>query len=231
MSTFINTVSSNLRELRARLREYTAGDRGITVIKELVQNADDAGASRLEFVLFDSGDPDADNSLLHGPGLLVFNDGPFRREHEQNFTRPAGTSKSQDASAVGRFGIGLKSVFNLCEAWFWLGMSTDDGELYGVLNPWADPRSAEDHERPDRNQITEKDLRVLRGAAEGMRRGDSWLAQWIPLRQAGQKREHGGLILDYTWPVEDLLRDLSDLSPLAELLPQLGGLQTIRLLP
>lgn len=230
MATFINTVSSNLRELRSRLREYALGERGITVIKELVQNADDAGASRLEFVLFEGGDERADNSLLHGPGLLVFNDGPFRREHEQNFTRPAGTSKSQDASAVGRFGIGLKSVFHLCEAWFWLGMSEDEDELHGVLNPWADPRSDKDHERPDWNHVTGADLRVLRGAVEGLRTGDSWLAQWLPLRQSGHRRDNGGLILDHTWSVADLQADLSDLSPLAELLPQLGGLKSIRLL-
>jgi len=230
VATFINTVSSNLRELRSRLREYALGERGITVIKELVQNADDAGATRLEFVLFDGGDSRADNSLLRGPGLLVFNDGPFRREHEQNFTRPAGTSKSQDASAVGRFGIGLKSVFHLCEAWFWLGMSEDEGELHGVLNPWADPRSDKDHERPDWNHVTDADFRALRGAVEGLRTGDSWLAQWLPLRQAGHRRDNGGLILDHTWSVADLLADLSDLSPLAELLPQLGGLKSIRLL-
>ena len=31
MTAFINTVSSNLRELRARLREYELGERGITI--------------------------------------------------------------------------------------------------------------------------------------------------------------------------------------------------------
>src|SRR6202158_2419591 len=54
-----------------------AGD-GRTLLRELVQNADDAGAERLVFTGLDRGWPQAANSLLRGPALLVANDGPVQ---------------------------------------------------------------------------------------------------------------------------------------------------------
>ena len=53
-----------------------AGD-GRTLFRELVQNADDAGATRLELVVLERGWPHAHNTLLRGPALLVANDGGF----------------------------------------------------------------------------------------------------------------------------------------------------------
>ena len=52
-----------------------AGD-GRTLFRELVQNADDAGARRLTLSVLQRGWPDAQNSLLRGPALLVANDEP-----------------------------------------------------------------------------------------------------------------------------------------------------------
>ena len=49
-----------------------AGD-GRTLFRELVQNADDAGAQRLGITVLEHGWPDAQNSLLRGPALLVAN--------------------------------------------------------------------------------------------------------------------------------------------------------------
>ena len=53
-----------------------AGD-GRTLVRELVQNADDAGARRLKLAVLEHGWPDARNSLLRGPALLVANNGAF----------------------------------------------------------------------------------------------------------------------------------------------------------
>ena len=53
-----------------------AGD-GRTLLRELVQNADDAEARRLKFAVVDRGLCNARNPLLRGPALIVANDGPF----------------------------------------------------------------------------------------------------------------------------------------------------------
>ena len=50
---------------------------GRALLRELVQNADDAVAKRLLFVVLDRGWPQARNSLLRGPALMVANDGLF----------------------------------------------------------------------------------------------------------------------------------------------------------
>ena len=54
-----------------------AGD-GRTLVRGLVQNADDAGAGRLLFVVVEQGWEYAENGLLRGPGLLVVNKAPSR---------------------------------------------------------------------------------------------------------------------------------------------------------
>src|SRR6516225_7817574 len=112
-----------------------AGD-GRTLLRELVQNADDAGAKRLVFRVLDQGWPLAGNSLLRGPALLVVNDGPFFAKHRNALHLALGGSKADDTGKVGRFGVGLKSVFHICEALVYLG--ADKGVLRpGALNPWA----------------------------------------------------------------------------------------------
>jgi hypothetical protein len=57
-----------------------------------VQNADDAGAERLVFGVFDRGWPQAGNSLLHGPALLMANDGPFFERHRNALHLALGSS-------------------------------------------------------------------------------------------------------------------------------------------
>jgi hypothetical protein len=71
-------------------------------------------------------------------GLLwaVANNGPFPAKDHQAIHQAIGGSKAEDAGKVGRFGIGLKSVFHICEAIVYLG--ADNGVLRpGALNPWA----------------------------------------------------------------------------------------------
>src|ERR1044072_6950264 len=97
---------------------------GPAVIKELIQNADDAGASELSVVLDErispAGLPPEYDSLA-GPALLIRNDAPFRtgQDAESNdflaLCDVAGGLKLQRATAAGRFGIGFNSVYFLTD--------------------------------------------------------------------------------------------------------------------
>ena len=89
-----------------------AGD-GRTLFRELVQNADDAGAQRLRLVVLERGWPDARNSLLRGPALLVANDGAFPDKDRKALHKAIGGSKEAEVGKIGTFGIGLKSVFHI----------------------------------------------------------------------------------------------------------------------
>ena len=112
-----------------------AGD-GRTLFRELVQNADDAGARRLELLVLERGWSDARNSLLLGPALLVANDGAFPDKDSKALHKAIGGSKEDEVGKIGTFGIGLKSVFHICEAFLYMGAEESKWQA-GVLNPWA----------------------------------------------------------------------------------------------
>ena len=96
------------------------------VLKELLQNADDAGATEMS-VMLDQRPPHAglppEFASLCGPALLVRNNSPFRLASEvgvehDDFTAlcdVAGGHKRALATAAGRFGIGFNSVYFLTD--------------------------------------------------------------------------------------------------------------------
>ena len=128
-----------IKLLQNQLQGYGSAD----IARELLQNADDAGARRLDFIIIESGDPAAPHPLLGGPGLLVYNDGPFRAGDEDGIRKIIGGSKETDCDKIGRFGLGLKSVFNICDAFFYysrLPAGKDKERLGGLLDPYMDLR-------------------------------------------------------------------------------------------
>ena len=124
-ATFIRQVRQNLSEGR-----YSIGDTGFPIIKELVQNADDAGATQLHIGICEPM-PGARHPLLQSPGMYVINDGEFDRTDSANIRRFGENTKSMDAAKIGKFGLGLKSIFHLCEAFFFFGPVTSDGKTLG----------------------------------------------------------------------------------------------------
>ena len=77
-----------------------AGD-GRTLFRELVQNAGDAGAQQLGLVVLERGWPDARNSLLRGPALLVASDGAFTKKDREALHKAIGGSKEDEVGKIG----------------------------------------------------------------------------------------------------------------------------------
>ncbi len=124
---YINLIADNLRD------RY---DNGFPILKELIQNADDAKARSFVFA-HHPGFPDDKEAhpLLRGPGLWFFNDGEFKPSDARALRSFSINSKAGDASAIGKFGLGMKSVFHLCEALFYLAWDGQALHRQG-LNPW-----------------------------------------------------------------------------------------------
>ena len=166
-----------------------AGD-GRTLLRELVQNADDAEARRLTFAVVDRGLCNARNPLLRGPALIVANDGPFLDLNWNALHQALGDSKSADAAKIGRFGVGLKSVFHICEAFVYLGAEPGRDTLRsGALNPWAGTGNDSDADplHPDWDTLDNDESQFLLGAARALLGSfAAGLLLWIPLR----RREH-----------------------------------------
>ena len=110
------------------------------VLKELIQNADDAGASEIHFVidsrthaktrLFDSSwEP------LQGPALCVYNDGPFTANDIEGIQRLGEGSKRDDPYRTGQYGVGFSSVYHITDAPSILAVTEETGKMLCVFDP------------------------------------------------------------------------------------------------
>ena len=99
------------------LREYKDG---LTIIKELVQNADDAEATEVN-ILYDGRQHTTDKLLFkgmadsHGPALVVHNNATFTKDDFVNITKLAGATKKDKPLKIGKFGVGFCSVYHITD--------------------------------------------------------------------------------------------------------------------
>ena len=99
------------------LREYKDG---LTIIKEMIQNADDAGATEVN-ILYDNRTHPTQKLLFkgmaesHGPALIVHNNSTFTDEDFENITKLAGATKANQPLKIGKFGIGFCSVYHITD--------------------------------------------------------------------------------------------------------------------
>ena len=105
--------------LNRLLEEYTDG---FSVLKELVQNADDAGATEIRFLYDERTNEDAMTCLIdegmkgcQGPALWVYNDAQFKDEDFENVAKLNEASKEHETEKIGRFGLGFNAVYNLTD--------------------------------------------------------------------------------------------------------------------
>lgn len=106
-----------------------------SIVQELVQNASDANADTLIFAYLKDGISAAYHPLLHNPLLIVMNNGPFTEENEEALHRLGIGTKANDQFTIGKFGLGMKSIFHWCDMYFYF---TTDGEFQGAINPYID---------------------------------------------------------------------------------------------
>ena len=212
---------------------YTDAGDGRTLFRELVQNADDSGAKQLTLTVLEGGWPNAQNSLLRGPALLVANDGPFRDRDREALHQAIGGSKEGDVDKIGTFGIGLKSVFHICEAFLYIGAEQSVWRA-GVLNPWAGTGESgqADPRHPEWDKVRDEDVRQLRTVmTELLGETDDGLLLWIPLRlskhldRGADGRLYG--LGDHCPEPQELRSWFDHPTPAALLLAQCGHLKTI----
>src|SRR5260370_5686920 len=114
---------ADIESIRDLLRGGYGSERSI--LKELIQNAEDAGSSRMD-VLHLPGDPTSPHSLLRAPGLLVVNKRAFTEEHRDAISPISLVTKGTEDRPIGRFGLGLKTSFASCEAFATVASSHPD---------------------------------------------------------------------------------------------------------
>lgn len=103
--------------IRGLIREYTLGP---GLLKEFIQNADDAGASRLRFTLdlrtWPAAElPHAGLARCLGPALLIESDQEFSDRDFHAIQRIQSGNKRGNAGATGRFGLGFNVCYNITD--------------------------------------------------------------------------------------------------------------------
>ena len=103
--------------LKEAIEEY-GGD--VDVFKELIQNADDARATQVKFIIDWRQHPcgtllEPEMKHWQGPALLAYNNAMFTDQDFENICELAGGSKKSDPTKIGRFGIGFCSIYHLTD--------------------------------------------------------------------------------------------------------------------
>lgn len=109
-------LTSRLRKL---LEDYSDG---LAIPKELIQNADDAGASEIKFLYDERQNQDAMKYLIddgmkacQGPALWAYNNATFTDKDFDNITRLGGATKQTELDKIGKFGLGFNAVYNITD--------------------------------------------------------------------------------------------------------------------
>ena len=168
-------INEVMRTLRDRYHS------GFPILKELIQNADDAAATRIVFGHHPGFGSDSDHALLRGPALWVFNNGGFKKSDSRAIESFGINSKAGDDASIGKFGLGMKSVFHLCEAFFYIAF---DGHDYykRVLNPWFSEIDEEGFHNQWEHLSETNWAKLQQVGVQHESPEQSWFLMWIPLR-------------------------------------------------
>jgi len=214
----IGLISDNLRD------RYKTG---FPILKEIVQNADDAGGSHLSFG-YSEGLQDAEHELLKGPAVFFINDGPLAETDADAILSIALGSKASNENAIGKFGLGMKSLFHLCEAFFYLSDQWETGEDYhsDIFNPWANLRELWEEFNKNDKQLIQQQLTPVINQLKLNTKKQTWFIVWVPLRK--RHSHYDGSIIEF-YPGDkhvapDFIAEKNIDVDLGQMLPLLRGL-------
>jgi len=196
MSGFEHRPLTTIKRLINDLRDRYPSD---FIIKEIIQNADDSHSTRLDFGWV-SGLPNAQHPLLNGPALFFINNGRFKRSDAQAIRRFGDSEKEGEQTAIGKFGLGQKSIFHLCEAFFLAHSPNEQFEARfpscNFLNPWAEPNPQPNEQtdpfHPDWTEFSESDQNAIKAHFNDILEQENYQEHffmlWIPLRKESHRK-------------------------------------------
>jgi hypothetical protein len=215
-----------VEHLRHNLERYPYAD-GFPVLRELLQNADDpkAEAESVAVCLL-NGWPEAANPLLRGPGLLLVNDGGFDADSATGMQTFGGSVKALDEAAVGRFGLGQKSVFHLCDAFVVVPYGYGTEHTPFVVNPF-EMLGREEDDCLRWARIDDSDAALIVSAGERCISSTNRLNLWFPLRrpELRPKPKSSGIVASDIAP--ESLSFLADRQRLGEMLASLRHVRRV----
>ncbi|MBE9144091.1 sacsin N-terminal ATP-binding-like domain-containing protein [Planktothrix mougeotii] len=221
--TIVNTIKSLLKE---RYKQ------GFPIIKEIIQNANDGGATTLDFGIVQGLDQSVNHPLLRVPALFFLNNGTFTPLDQEAIACFGIDANAKDRGKIGKFGLGQKSIFHFCEAFFYIARSIPIPKGCGeFINPWATP-DGKDSKRPEWIELSQADQQALENYLLTHHLVSSHNPQyfllWVPLRKRmGDER---CILANYCNDANSVQENLPpDMEVrIGQLLPLLKHLKTIR---
>ncbi|MGI0497845.1 sacsin N-terminal ATP-binding-like domain-containing protein [Limnospira platensis] len=148
----VNTIKNLLKE---RYKQ------GFPIIKEIIQNANDGQATTLDFGIAQGLGDSVEHPLLKTPALFFLNNGTFTKSDQEAITYFGIDANAKDRGKIGKFGLGQKSIFHFCEAFFYIARSESIPDGCGqFINPWATP-DGKDTKRPEWVELSNQDRESL----------------------------------------------------------------------
>ncbi|CAG8447665.1 205_t:CDS:10 [Acaulospora colombiana] len=119
MPDFYGQNETLITRIRNIINDYLP----VTIFKEFLQNADDAGARTFKVYIDKRDFKKKDRSSLltegmhywQGPALWIYNDAEFSENDFKSLPILGESDKLSDKTKIGRFGIGFNSVYNLTD--------------------------------------------------------------------------------------------------------------------
>ncbi len=128
----LGSVFGQREKLSNRIRRILSGyPKDGTILKEMLQNADDAGATKMDIILDHRNHPtgkifEESWKPLQGPALCIYHNKPFTETDLRGIQNLGEGSKGNDPYKTGQFGIGFNSVYHLTDTPMFL---TGNGNL------------------------------------------------------------------------------------------------------
>lgn len=218
---FVQQIANDLKD---RYRS------GFPIIKEMLQNADDSKAEKL-LIGWHEGIYTARHPLLKYPAMFFVNDAPLSLKDVDGITSIGLGTKADNISAVGKFGLGMKSLFHFGEVFFFMAHDWRGAhQKADVLSPWDDTRQ-------EWNQFDNGDKELLESVIHTLNDGqfiNAFFVVWVPLRStASMQKKSGGVYAsiiqseDYGNKPPEFLSDNRLQQSISHVLPMLKQLNDI----
>lgn len=197
----VNIIKRNLGE---RYKEI------FSITQELLQNADDAKAEHI--LIGTSNGFSKSHDLTKTFGLFFINDGPLTKNDLEQIFSVADSNKSSDTGKIGKFGLGMKSVFHLCEAFMVFGKQDKkdipEEKCVEMFDPWdtediEELKQWSDHYKwridfEANHEVLYSDIsKEIAPVVSKMKR---WFCVWIPFRRPEHCKVCGDLFSYYPEP-------------------------------
>jgi hypothetical protein len=223
----VNTIKNLLKE---RYKQ------GFPIIKEIIQNANDGGATTLDFGIAQGLGDSVKHPLLKTPALFFLNNGTFTKSDQEAITYFGIDANAKDKGKIGKFGLGQKSIFHFCEAFFYIARSESIPDGCGeFINPWATP-DGKDTKRPEWVELSNQDRELLEqylfthNLINFHPNSPSFFLLWVPLRERMVMVDERCILANYYDSISSVKESFpEDMEVrIGQLLPLLRYLNTIR---